>query len=57
MSINDMIEDLKSEIKEAEELLSVTEDEETKTILNNTIWNLNQEINNIFKIISDGKSR
>ena len=43
MSINDIIEDLKSE----------TEDEETKTVLDDMIWNYQQELNNIFKIINN----
>lgn len=53
MSINDIIEDLKSEIEKTKKLLSETEDEETKTVLDDMIWNLNQELNNIFKTINN----
>ena len=55
MSINDIIEDLKSEIKEKELLNETTGDVETKSQLNDEIWNLKQELNNIFEIIKHGK--
>lgn len=57
MSINDIIEDLKSDIQE-KELLNETEDDETnKSQLNDEICNLKQELYNIFDIIDYGKSR
>lgn len=57
MSINDIIEDLKSNIQE-KELLNETEDDETnKSQLNDEICNLKQELYNIFDIIDYGKSR
>lgn len=55
MSINDMIEDLKSEIQEKRELLNNTGDEETKSRLYDEIQNLKQELNNIFEIVKHGK--
>lgn len=56
MSINDIIEDLKSDIQE-KELLNEIEDDETKSQLNDEICNLKQELYNIFDIIDYGKSR
>lgn len=55
MSINDIIEDLKSDIQATQDQLNETMDEESRVQLEKNMDNYKQELYNIFEIIDHGK--
>lgn len=55
MSINDIMEDLKSDIQATQDQINETMDEESRVRLEKNMDNYKQELYNIFGIIDHGK--
>lgn len=55
MSINDIMEDLKSDIQATQDQINETMDEESRVRLEKNMDNYKQELCNIFEIIDHGK--
>lgn len=55
MSINDIIEDLKSDIQVTQDQINETMDKESRVRLEKNMDNYKQELYNIFGIIDHGK--